>query len=100
MGPIIQYAEEALAQTPEQLPVLKKGRCSGCRRAGTGVHPEGGCGRSLPGRAWCPVLPVDTAAAPAEEAATVVNAAGEVEEVDINNPYCTEFLVMRDDPKA
>lgn len=29
----------------------------------------------------------------------MVNAAGEVEEVDINNPYCTEFLVMRDDPK-
>ena len=33
------------------------------------------------------------------EAATVVNAAGEVEEVDINNPYCTEFLVMRDNPE-
>ena len=51
------------------------------------------------GEGVVPGIAGDTAAAPAEEAATVVNAAGEVEEVDINNPYCTEFLVMRDDPK-
>ena len=50
------------------------------------------------GEGVVPGIAGDTAAAPAEEAATVVNAAGEVEEVDINNPYCTEFLVMRDDP--
>ena len=46
----------------------------------------------VPGTAGSTAAPTD------EEAATVVNAAGEVEEVDINNPYCTEFLVMRDDP--
>ena len=51
------------------------------------------------GEGVVPGIAGDTAAAPAEEAATVVNAAGEVEEVDINNPYCTEFLVMRDDPE-
>ena len=95
---IIQYAEEALAQTPEQLPVLKKAGVVDAGGQGL-VYILKGMRQVFAGEGVVPGIAGDTAAAPAEEAATVVNAAGEVEEVDINNPYCTEFLVMRDDPK-
>ena len=95
---IIQYAEEALAQTPEQLPVLKKAGVVDAGGQGL-VYILKGMRQVFAGEGVVPGIAGDTAAAPAEEAATVVNAAGEVEEVDINNPYCTEFLVMRDDPE-
>ena len=95
---IIRYAEEALAQTPEQLPVLKKAGVVDAGGQGL-VYILKGMRQVFAGEGVVPGIAGDTAAAPAEEAATVVNAAGEVEEVDINNPYCTEFLVMRDDPK-
>mgnify|MGYP000896704827 CR=1 FL=1 len=95
---IIRYAEEALAQTPEQLPVLKKAGVVDAGGQGL-VYILKGMRQVFAGEGVVPGIAGDTAAAPAEEAATVVNAAGEVEEVDINNPYCTEFLVMRDDPE-
>ena len=95
---IVDAAKEALAETPEQLPVLKK----------AGVVDAGGQGLVFIFEGMqsvfegCGVIPAaegeETAeASESEEAATVVNAAGEVEEVDINNPYCTEFIVLRDD---
>ena len=92
---IIQYAEEALAQTPEQLPVLKKAGVVDAGGQGL-VYILKGMRQVFAGEGVVPGIAGDTAAAPAEEAATVVNAAGEVEEVDINNPYCTEFLVSSD----
>ena len=95
---IIRYAEEALAQTPEQLPVLKKAGVVDAGGQGL-VYILKGMRQVFAGEGMVPGTAGDTAASPAEEAATVVNAAGEVEEVDINNPYCTEFLVMRDDPE-
>ena len=38
---VIKHAEYVLSQTPEMLPVLKAGRCSGFRRTGTGAGVEG-----------------------------------------------------------
>ena len=94
---IIQYAEKALAETPEQLPVLKKAGVVDAGGQGF-VYILKGMRQVFAGEGMVAGTAGSTAAASDEEAATVVNAAGEVEEVDINNPYCTEFLVMRDDP--
>lgn len=94
---IIQYAEKALAETPEQLPVLKKAGVVDAGGQGF-VYILKGMRQVFAGEGMVAGTSGSTAAASDEEAATVVNAAGEVEEVDINNPYCTEFLVMRDDP--
>ena len=94
---IIQYAEKALAETPEQLPVLKKAGVVDAGGQGF-VYILKGMRQVFAGEGMVVGTAGSTAAASDEEAATVVNAAGEVEEVDINNPYCTEFLVMRDDP--
>ena len=97
-GIVLEAAREALAHTPEQLPVLKK----------AGVVDAGGQGivfifegmlSVFSGKGMVPAKGEETAAsAGAEEHVTVTNAAGEVEEVDINNPYCTEFIILRDDP--
>ena len=94
---IIQYAEKALAETPEQLPVLKKAGVVDAGGQGF-VYILKGMRQVFAGEGMVAGTAGSTAVASDEEAATVVNAAGEVEEVDINNPYCTEFLVMRDDP--
>ena len=94
---IIEYAEDALAHTPEQLPVLKKAGVVDAGGQGL-VYIFKGMRQVFAGEGMVPGTAGSTAAPTDEEAATVVNAAGEVEEVDINNPYCTEFLVMRDDP--
>lgn len=94
---IIQYAEKALAETPEQLPVLKKAGVVDAGGQGF-VYILKGMRQVFAGEGMVAGTAGSTAAASDEETATVVNAAGEVEEVDINNPYCTEFLVMRDDP--
>ena len=94
---IIQYAEKALAETPEQLPVLKKAGVVDAGGQGF-VYILKGMRQVFAGEGMVAGTAGSTTAASDEEAATVVNAAGEVEEVDINNPYCTEFLVMRDDP--
>ena len=94
---IIQYAEKALAETPEQLPVLKKAGVVDAGGQGF-VYILKGMRQVFAGEGMVAGTAGSTAAASDEEAATVVNAAGEVEEVDINNPYCTEFLVMRDNP--
>ncbi len=95
---VVDAAKEALAETPEQLPVLKKAGVVDAGGQGLVVIFEGmqsvfeGCG-------IIPAANEEESAGEAEpaEGATVVNAAGEVEEVDINNPYCTEFIILRDD---
>lgn len=95
---VVDAAKEALAETPEQLPVLKKAGVVDAGGQGLVVIFEGmqsvfeGCG-------VIPAANEEDSAGEVEssEGATVVNAAGEVEEVDINNPYCTEFIILRDD---
>ena len=95
---VVEATEEALKHTPEQLPILNK----------VGVVDAGGQGlvyifkgmqQVFAGQGMVAGAEGTEAAREESEAATVVNAAGEVEEVDINNPYCTEFLVMRDNPE-
>ncbi|MBE6781997.1 MAG: DAK2 domain-containing protein [Ruminococcaceae bacterium] len=90
----LQGAKEALAQTPEMLPVLKK----------AGVVDAGGQGFVVILEGMYSVLKdgvmieLSNAAPEQQEESsqpTVRNAAGELEEFDINFPYCTEFIVNR-----
>lgn len=91
----IKGAKEALAQTPELLPVLKK----------AGVVDAGGQGFVVILEGMYSVLKngimieAKNAATQEEDPsseATARNAAGELEDFDINFPYCTEFIVNRD----
>ena len=63
---IIQYAEEALAQTPEQLPVLKKAGVVDAGGQGL-VYILKGMRQVFAGEGVVPGIAGDTAAAPAEE---------------------------------
>ncbi len=93
---ILASAEEALAQTPEQLPVLKK----------AGVVDAGGQGFVV---IWKGMLSVieegrivpseeEEAAAPKEKKAHGV--AAEFNEEDIHFCYCTEFIINKESPDA
>ena len=90
-------ARDALAQTPEMLPVLKKAGVVDAGGQGFVVILEGmysvfkdGVMIELKGVAET------TPEEEAESEAAARNAAGELEEFDINFPYCTEFIVNRD----
>ena len=89
----IEGAKVALAQTPEMLPVLKK----------AGVVDAGGQGFVVILEGMYSVFKDGvmieskgvTAEEPEEEENSSRNAAGELEDFDINFPYCTEFIVNR-----
>ncbi len=90
----LEGAKTALAETPELLPVLKK----------AGVVDAGGQGFVVILEGMYSVLKdgimIMPEAAPvveetAEAAPATRNAAGELEDFDINFPYCTEFIVNR-----
>ncbi len=89
-------AAEALAKTPEQLPILKK----------AGVVDAGGKGLLTVWEAMLAVMHGEAPAeveAPAKSEAPTVTAIGRVDmEEDINFTYCTEFIVekRRDCPDA
>ena len=95
---VVEATEEALKHTPEQLPILKKAGVVDAGGQGL-VYIFKGMQQVFAGQGMVAGAEGTEAAREESEAATVVNAAGEVEEVDINNPYCTEFLVMRDNPE-
>ena len=95
---VVEATEEALKHTPEQLPILKKAGVVDAGGPGL-VYIFKGMQQVFAGQGMVAGAVGTEAAREEGEAATVVNAAGEVEEVDINNPYCTEFLVMRDNPE-
>ena len=93
---ILASAEEALAQTPEQLPVLKK----------AGVVDAGGQGFVV---IWKGMLSVieegkmvpseeEEQAAPKEKKAQGI--AAEFNEEDIHFCYCTEFIINKESPDA
>lgn len=92
---ILASAEEALAQTPEQLPVLKK----------AGVVDAGGQGFVV---IWKGMLSViengqivpsqEEQEAPKEKRAQGV--AAEFNEEDIHFCYCTEFIINKESPNA
>jgi len=88
----IEGAKDAPAKTPEMLPVLKK----------AGVVDAGGQGFVVILEGMYSVLKygkmIESANMPETEEkseATSRNAAGELEDFDINFPYCTEFIVNR-----
>lgn len=95
---VVEATEEALKHTPEQLPILKKAGVVDAGGQGL-VYIFKGMQQVFAGQGMVAGAEGTEVAHEEDEAATVVNAAGEVEEVDINNPYCTEFLVMRDNPE-
>ncbi len=92
---ILASAEEALAQTPEQLPVLKK----------AGVVDAGGQGFVVIWKGMLSVIENDQIVpsqeeqeAPKEKRAQGV--AAEFNEEDIHFCYCTEFIINKEDPNA
>ncbi len=90
----MEGAKKALAETPEMLPVLKKAGVVDAGGQGFVVILEGMYSVLKDG---VMIMPADAPAAKAEEEAapTVRNAAGELEDFDINFPYCTEFIIIR-----
>ena len=91
-------AKDALAQTPEMLPVLKKAGVVDAGGQGFVVILEGMYSVFKDGVVIELKSAVETT--PEEEAESETkarNAAGELEEFDINFPYCTEFIVNRDE---
>ncbi len=94
---ICEIANVTLAKTPELLPVLKK----------AGVVDSGGQGLCYIFEGMLQVFEgggiIPLAAAPKEEAATEVKKTGafneEVFDPNMENCYCTEFLVMKHDGK-
>ena len=95
---VVEATEEALKHPPERRPILKKAGVVDAGGQGL-VYIFKGMQQVFAGQGMVAGAVGTEAAREEGEAATVVNAAGEVEEVDINNPYCTEFLVMRDNPE-
>ena len=92
---VVKEAADALAKTPEMLPVLKK----------AGVVDAGGQGllciyegmkAVFDGQG---IIPAAGESRPAE-ARPDADAAGELELEDLTYPYCTEFIVLKEDKKA
>ena len=85
-------AKDALAKTPEMLPVLKKAGVVDAGGQGFVVILEGMYSVFKDGKM------IESANMPETEEkseSTSRNAAGELEDFDINFPYCTEFIVNR-----
>ncbi len=90
----ITGAKDALAQTPEMLPVLKKAGVVDAGGQGFVVILEGMYSVFKDGVI---IESKDMTAEESNESSEVAarNAAGELEDFDINFPYCTEFIVNR-----
>lgn len=91
----IEGAKAALAQTPELLPVLKKAGVVDAGGQGFVIILEGMLSVLKDGK----MIASNNAAAESDnsgEESFSRNAAGELEDFDINFPYCTEFIVNRD----
>ena len=86
-------ANDALAKTPEQLPVLKKAGVVDAGGKGFVVILDGMYSVLKYGK----MIEAEGASNTSEEKSesTARNAAGELEDFDINFPYCTEFIVNR-----
>ncbi len=89
----LEGARTALAQTPEMLPVLKKAGVVDAGGQGVLYILEGMYSVFKDG-----VIVTATDGEPQnQESTSRPSAAGEMEEVDINFPYCTEFLVTKNE---
>ena len=91
---VVKEAADALAQTPEMLPVLKK----------AGVVDAGGQGLLCIYEGMKSVFDgngiIPSEEAPRQEARPDADAAGELEMEDLTYPYCTEFIVLKEDKSA
>ncbi len=89
----IEGAKVALAQTPELLPVLKKAGVVDAGGQGFVIILEGMLSVLKDGK----MIASNNAAQidDSDEESVSRNAAGELEDFDINFPYCTEFIVNR-----
>ena len=94
---VVREAAVALAQTPEMLPVLKK----------AGVVDAGGQGLLLIYQGMKSVfdgngiIPSNQAGAGAGESVQgPADAAGELEMEDLTYPYCTEFIILKENKSA
>lgn len=92
-GEICKAAAEALAQTPELLPVLKKAGVVDAGGKGLVVIFEGML-QVLQGGEIIPLMDAPRQSAPKQEEVTSFNAAGEFEG-EIAFTYCTEFIVNK-----
>ncbi len=92
----MEGANEALAQTPEMLPVLKKAGVVDAGGKGFVVILEG-MYSVLKDGVMIELKGATTSTEEDQSASETVarNAAGELEDFDINFPYCTEFIVIR-----
>ncbi len=91
----IEGAKKALAETPEMLPVLKKAGVVDAGGQGFVVILEGMYSVFKDGVMIMPSAAPSKEETEEESAPTARNAAGELEDFDINFPYCTEFIVNR-----
>ncbi len=93
---VVTEAAAALEQTPEMLPVLKK----------AGVVDAGGQGLLLIYQGMKSVfdgqgiVSSNEAEAASSQAEGPADAAGELELEDLTYPYCTEFIVLKEDKNA
>ena len=92
---VVREADAALRKTPELLPVLKK----------AGVVDAGGQGLLLIYQGMKSVFDGKGIVPPAEGRAAETpqagaDAAGELELEDLTYPYCTEFIVLKEDKNA
>ncbi len=94
---VVTEAAAALEQTPERLPVLKK----------AGVVDAGGQGLLLIYQGMKSVFDGqgivssnEAEAASSSQAEGPADAAGELELEDLTYPYCTEFIVLKEDKNA
>ena len=86
-----------LSQTPEMLPVLKAGRCSGFWRTGSDAGYQGLLLTGLKGK----VVDIDAAVTPSvsgNRAAKTATGAGSTQAADIRFGYCTEFIINAEKP--
>lgn len=89
----LEGARTALAQTPEMLPVLKKAGVVDAGGQGILYILEGMYSVFKDGK----IIEAQDAPAQESEPAARASAAGELEDFDINFPYCTEFLVTKNE---
>ena len=91
----MEGAKKALAETPEMLPVLKKAGVVDAGGQGFVVILEGMYSVFKDGVMIMPAAAPAVKETEEEAAPTVKHAAGELEDFDINFPYCTEFIIIR-----
>ena len=93
---VVREADAALRKTPELLPVLKKAGVVGAGGQGLLLIYQG-MKSVFDGRG---IVPSNEEEAQPAAQPQVTDAAGELELEDLTYPYCTEFIVLKEDKNA